>query len=195
MTILGTTRDDAAGEAFDKIAKLMGLEYPGGPLIDALAREGNPKAFAFTRPKVPRLDMSFSGLKTQVLYFLQRELQKNPDFVDQYRADIAASVQFAILDILMDKLDSAVEQTGIRTVAIAGGVSANSGLRAALESRSNMTSGTAPGPSAPAPWTIHIPPMAYCTDNAAMIAIAGSLSFGLGKRGALDDVPNPRLAF
>ncbi len=184
MEVIGSTRDDAAGEAFDKMAKLMGLPYPGGPEIDRLASDGDPNAFAFTRPKVEGLDMSFSGLKTQILHFLQRELQSNPGFVDERKHDIAASVQHAILDILLSKLEAAVESTGIREVAIAGGVSANRGLRKALETRREQLG-----------WNVHIPPMAYCTDNAAMIAITGAIQYESGFRGTIADSPNPRLPF
>ena len=184
MTILGETKDDAAGEAFDKVAKLMGLPYPGGPVLDRLASEGNPKAFAFTKPQVPGLDMSFSGLKTQIWQFLQQNVQQNARFVAERQGDIAASVQHAILDILMDKLESAVEQTGIFRVAIAGGVSANRGLRGRLQAKSEDAN-----------WQVFIPPMAYCTDNAAMIAIAGSMLFESGFTGSLADEPVPRWSF
>lgn len=184
MTILGETKDDAAGEAFDKVAKLMGLPYPGGPVLDRLASEGDFKAFAFTKPQVPGLDMSFSGLKTQIWQFLQQNVQQNAHFVAERKGDIAASVQHAILDILMDKLESAVEQTGISRVAIAGGVSANRGLRGRLQAKSENAN-----------WQVFIPPMAYCTDNAAMIAIAGSMLFESGCTGSLADEPVPRWSF
>jgi N6-L-threonylcarbamoyladenine synthase len=184
MAILGETKDDAAGEAFDKVAKLMGLPYPGGPVLDRMAAEGNGSAFAFTKPNVPGLDMSFSGLKTQIWQFLQQYVQRDPAFIEARKNDIAASVQCAILDILMDKLEAAVEQTGILRVAIAGGVSANRGLRARLRAKEEASG-----------WEVFIPPMAYCTDNAAMIAMAGSLMFESGARGRLDDEPVPRWAF
>lgn len=184
LQVLGSTRDDAAGEAFDKLAKLMGLPYPGGPLIDRLAAQGNGQAFHFARPKVEGLDMSFSGLKTSVLQFLTKQMKSDPDFLSTHQADVAASVQTAILDILMDKLSLAVEQTGIREVAIAGGVSANRGLRAALAAREQEDG-----------WITHIPPMSHCTDNAAMIAIAGLMKFEAGRRGSLDVAPDPRLPF
>lgn len=184
MTILGETKDDAAGEAFDKVAKLMGLPYPGGPVLDRLAGEGNLNAFAFTKPQVPGLDMSFSGLKTQIWQFLQQNVQKEPQFVEERKADIAASVQHAILEILMEKLESAVEQTGVQRVAIAGGVSANRGLRARLQQKSEDSG-----------WQVFIPPMSYCTDNAAMIAMAGSLLFEAGFSGDLGDEPVPRWSF
>lgn len=184
MEILGETRDDAAGEAFDKVAKLMGLPYPGGPIIDQLAAKGDEHAFAFSKPRVDGLDMSFSGLKTQVWQFLQQSVQQNAHFVEERKADIAASVQKAILDILMEKLEAAVELSGTHRVAIAGGVSANRGLRARLEAKQSE-----------AQWEVFIPPFAYCTDNAAMIAMAGSLMFGEGFRGELSDEPLPRWAF
>ena len=183
MVQLGTTLDDAAGEAFDKLAKLLGLPYPGGPLVDRLAQAGDPRAFPFTRPQVPGLDMSFSGLKTQVLHFLQRRLAQDAGFLERHRADVCASVQHTILDILLDKLDRAVTSTGIRTVAIAGGVSANSGLRARLQARTEEG------------WQVHIPPMSYCTDNAAMIAIAGALKWADGYTPVLSVPPDPRLPF
>jgi N6-L-threonylcarbamoyladenine synthase len=184
MTILGETKDDAAGEAFDKVAKLMGLPYPGGPVLDRMAAEGDGSAFAFTKPNVPGLDMSFSGLKTQIWQFLQQHVQRDPAFIEARKNDIAASVQCAILDILMDKVEAAVEQTGILRVAIAGGVSANRGLRARLRAKEEASG-----------WEVFIPPMAYCTDNAAMIAMAASLMFEAGARGRLDDEPVPRWAF
>jgi N6-L-threonylcarbamoyladenine synthase len=184
LQVLGSTKDDAAGEAFDKLAKLMGLPYPGGPLIDRLAAQGNGQAFHFARPKVAGLDMSFSGLKTSVLQFLTKQMKSDPDFLSTHQADVAASVQTAILDILMDKLSLDVEQTGIREVAIAGGVSANRGLRAALAAREQKDG-----------WVTHIPPMSHCTDNAAMIAIAGLMKFEAGRRGSLDVAPDPRLPF
>lgn len=184
LVILGQTRDDAAGEAFDKLAKLMGLPYPGGPLIDKLAAIGDGNAYSFAKPKVEGLDMSFSGLKTSVLRFLETEMKTDPAFLENHQADVASSVQRAILDILMEKLCLAVEQTGIREVAIAGGVSANRGLRRALEAKSTSDD-----------WQVHIPPMSYCTDNAAMIAMAGALYMEAGITGGLDVAPNPRLPF
>lgn len=184
LEVLGSTLDDAAGEAFDKVAKLMGLPYPGGPLVDRYAQSGDPHAFVFSHPRIAGLDMSFSGLKTQILHFLQKELRQDPDFVRERIADICASVQHAIVGILMHKLELATEQTGITEVAIAGGVSANSGLRAALEDRASS-----------AGWTVHIPPFAYCTDNAAMIGVAGVLRWESGVRGSLSDAADPRLPF
>ena len=166
MKVLGETLDDAVGEAFDKSAKLMGLPYPGGPLVDKYAREGNPKAYPFPKPKVDGLNFSFSGLKTSILYFLQRETQKNPGFVQENIKDICASVQHTILEILMDKIKMAVKQTGIKQVAIGGGVAANSGIRTRLK-EAEETLG----------WQTYIPKFAYCTDNAAMIGIVGYLKF------------------
>jgi len=172
LSIIGQTIDDAAGEAFDKIAKLLGLPYPGGPLIDRYAREGNPKAFAFAMPRVPNLDFSFSGLKTSVLYFLQKQ---SPEFIQANLADLCASVQYTIVSMLMRNLQMAVNQTGVRSVAIAGGVSANSGLRKAL-----LETGKQKG------WEVFIPAFEYCTDNAAMIAITAYYQFLGGKFSELD---------
>lgn len=157
--ILGQTIDDAAGEAFDKAAKIMGLPYPGGPLIDQYAQFGNPEAFSFSKPKIEGLDYSFSGLKTSILYFLQKEVAKNPDFVHNNLNDLCASIQKTILDILFKKLEMACEQVDINEVAIAGGVSANSGLRKRLKEHVE--------------WNAYIPKFEYCTDNGAMIAITG----------------------
>lgn len=162
MEVLGETIDDAAGEAFDKTAKLLGLPYPGGPLIDKYAKEGNPKAFQFTKPKVGDLEFSFSGLKTNILQLIQREERKDPDFIENNRYDLCASVQFTIIGILLEKLQKAVAVTGIDRIAIAGGVSANSGLREALKKREKSHQ-----------WKVHIPSFEYCTDNGAMIAIVG----------------------
>ncbi|MBO0323587.1 tRNA (adenosine(37)-N6)-threonylcarbamoyltransferase complex transferase subunit TsaD [Muricauda sp. CAU 1633] len=169
MEVLGETLDDAVGEAFDKSAKLMGLPYPGGPLVDKYAQQGNPLAFDFPKPKVDGLNFSFSGLKTSILYFLQRETQKNPEFVSENINDICASVQYTILEILMEKLKIAVEQTGITQVAIGGGVAANSGIRKRLK-EAEETLG----------WKTYIPKFEYCTDNAAMIGIVGYLKFMKG---------------
>ncbi|MEJ7738538.1 MAG: tRNA (adenosine(37)-N6)-threonylcarbamoyltransferase complex transferase subunit TsaD [Chitinophagaceae bacterium] len=160
MKIIGETRDDAAGEAFDKSAKLLGLPYPGGPFIDRYATSGDPRRFMFPEPQVPGLDFSFSGLKTAILYFIQKETAVNPAFVEQNLADICASIQHRIITILMNKLKKASKLTGIRNVCIAGGVSANSGLRQALTEFGQQEE-----------WHTFIPPFAYCTDNAAMIAI------------------------
>lgn len=166
MEIIGETTDDAVGEAFDKSAKILGLPYPGGPLIDKYAQLGNPKAFTFTKPKVPGLDFSFSGLKTQILYFIQKNVAENPDFVSENQNDICASIQNIIISILMDKLKLAVEQTGITQVAIGGGVSANSGIRKTLKETESKYG-----------WKTFIPKFEYTTDNAAMIGIVGYQKF------------------
>ena len=162
MEVLGETLDDAAGEAFDKSAKLLGLPYPGGPLVDKYAETGNASRFRFPEPKIPELDFSFSGLKTAILYFLQEEVRKDPEFISKNLADICASIRERIVSILINKLKSAAKLTGISNVCIAGGVSANKGLRATFE-RTGRELG----------WTTHIPKFEYCTDNAAMIAITG----------------------
>jgi N6-L-threonylcarbamoyladenine synthase len=154
--------DDAAGEAFDKSAKMLGLPYPGGPLIDRYAASGHPKRFRFPEPKIPKLDFSFSGLKTAILYFLQEEQEKNPQFIAENLPDICASIQDRIISILLNKLKAAASETGIRDVCLAGGVAANKGLRRAFEEM-----GANHG------WNTFIPKMEYCTDNAAMIAITG----------------------
>ncbi len=166
MEILGETLDDAVGEAFDKSAKILGLPYPGGPLVDKYAQEGNPKAFPFPKPKVDGLNFSFSGLKTSILYFIQRETAQNPTFVEENLKDICASIQKTIINILMDKLKKAVEQTGITQIAIGGGVSANSGIRNALKMAEKNRG-----------WKTFIPKFEYCTDNAAMIGIVGHLKY------------------
>ena len=170
MEILGETLDDAVGEAFDKSAKILGLPYPGGPLVDTYAQQGNPDAFPFPRPKVGGLNFSFSGLKTSILYFVQRETAKNPDFVKDNLADICASIQKTIVGILMAKLKKASKQTGITRIAIGGGVSANSGIRAALKQA-----------EAEYGWSTYVPKFEYCTDNAALIGIVGYLKFKQGK--------------
>lgn len=166
MEILGRTIDDAAGEAFDKASKIMDLGYPGGPLIDQFAKEGNPEAFEFSKPNIPGLDYSFSGLKTSFLYFLRDRLKENPDFILQNRNDLCASIQKTIVDVLMEKLQKASLQTGINRIAIAGGVSANSALHDAMREASQKLG-----------WKIFIPRFVYSTDNAAMIAIAGYYKF------------------
>jgi len=166
MEIIGETIDDAVGEAFDKSAKILGLPYPGGHLIDKYAQTGNPKAYPFTKPKVGPLDFSFSGLKTAILYFVKRETIKNPNFVKENRADICASIQYTIVDYLMDKLKNAVKETGIKEIAIGGGVSANSSIRKAMiEAESKYG------------WNTYIPKFEYCTDNAAMIAMVGEMKY------------------
>lgn len=182
MEILGATIDDAAGEAFDKCAKVMGLPYPGGPHIDRLAQEGNPARFKFAKPRIAGLDYSFSGLKTSFLYTLRDAVRENPDFIEQNRADLAASLQKTIIDILIEKLDKAVKQTGVKTVAIGGGVSANSGVRQAVADYC-ATHGL----------EAFIPERAFTTDNAAMVAIAGYYKYLDGKFCGYDEVPYARV--
>ena len=164
--ILGQTIDDAAGEAIDKCSKVMGLGYPGGPIIDRLARKGNPKAFVFSKPNIPGLDYSFSGLKTSFLYFLRDRLAENPNFIEENLEDLAASLEKTVVDILMKKMTIAVKQTGITQVALAGGVSANTGLREAFEARRTG-----------AKWQTYIPKFGYTTDNAAMIAMTAHFKY------------------
>ena len=166
MQIIGETTDDAVGEAFDKSAKILGLPYPGGPLIDKFAQEGNPKAYSFTKPKVEGLNFSFSGLKTQIMYFIQKNVKENPNFIEENKADICASIQHIIIQILMDKIKMAIEQTGITQIAIGGGVSANSGIRNALRETEKKYG-----------WKSYIPKFEYTTDNAAMIGIVGYHKF------------------
>ncbi|HEY1017745.1 MAG TPA: tRNA (adenosine(37)-N6)-threonylcarbamoyltransferase complex transferase subunit TsaD [Sediminibacterium sp.] len=178
LEVIGETIDDAAGEAFDKSAKLLGLPYPGGPLIDKYAKEGNPLAFKFAEPQIPELNFSFSGLKTSVLYFLQKQ---EPGFIEQHLADLCASIQYTIINILLKKVKKAIQQTGVRKVCIAGGVSANSGLRKALQE-----AGTRHG------WKTYIPPFEYCTDNAAMIAITAYYKYLAKEFSTLDVGPSAR---
>lgn len=166
MEILGQTIDDAAGEAIDKCSKVMGLGYPGGPIIDKLARQGNPKAYSFSEPHIPGLDYSFSGLKTSFLYNMRKWVEEDPDFIEHHKEDIAASLEWTIVDILMKKLRLAVKQTGIKHVAVAGGVSANNGLRNAFYDHAKRFH-----------WTIYIPKFGYTTDNAAMIGIVGTYKY------------------
>jgi len=166
MEVLGETLDDAVGEAFDKSAKILGLPYPGGPLIDKYAKLGNPKAFKFTKPKVGGLNFSFSGLKTAILYFIQKKVKENSNFIEENLHDICASIQYTIVEILFDKIKKAVKETGITHVAIAGGVSANSEIRTVLKSYEEKLG-----------WTTYIPKFEYTTDNAGMIAIAGYLKY------------------
>lgn len=166
MEVLGQTIDDAAGEAIDKCSKVMGLGYPGGPVIDRLARQGNPKAYQFAKPNIPGLDYSFSGLKTSFLYSLQKWVKDDPDFVEHHKEDIAASLEHTIVDILMKKLRLAVKQTGIKHVAVAGGVSANNGLRNAFYDHAKRFG-----------WNIYIPKFSYTTDNAAMIGVVGAYKY------------------
>lgn len=182
MTIIGQTIDDAAGEAFDKCAKVMGLGYPGGPVVNRLANEGNPKAFTFSKPNVPGYDYSFSGLKTSFLYTLRDELETNPNFIEERKADLCASLQATVIDILMKKLRAAAKDLGIRQVAVAGGVSANTGLREAFHDHARRYG-----------WKVFIPKFAYTTDNAAMVAMNGYFSFIEGKRTELDAVPFARV--
>lgn len=166
MEVIGETLDDAVGEAYDKCGKMLHLPFPGGPYIDKYAAEGNPKAFPFSKPKVKNLDFSFSGLKTAVLYFLQRETKKDPDFIDKNLKDICASFQHTVVEILMDKLKKAVAQTGIHEIAIGGGVSANKGIRnALLQAEKDLG------------WKTYVPKFEYTTDNAAMIGIVGHYKF------------------
>ena len=162
MEVLGQTIDDAAGEAIDKCSKVMGLGYPGGPIIDRLARQGNPKAYQFAEPHIPGLDYSFSGLKTSFLYSLRKWIEEDPDFIEHHKEDLAASLEWTIVDILMKKLKLAVKQTGVKHVAVAGGVSANNGLRNAFHDYARRYG-----------WTIYIPKFSYTTDNAAMIGVVG----------------------
>lgn len=166
MEVLGQTIDDAAGEAIDKCSKVMGLGYPGGPIIDKLARQGNPKAYRFSEPHIPGLDYSFSGLKTSFLYNLRKWVAEAPDFIEQHKEDLAASLEYTIVDILMKKLKLAVKQTNIKHVAVAGGVSANNGLRNAFREHAEKYG-----------WTIYIPKFSYTTDNAAMIACVGTFKY------------------
>ena len=166
MEVLGQTIDDAAGEAIDKCSKVMGLGYPGGPIIDRLARQGNPKAYQFAEPHIPGLDYSFSGLKTSFLYNMRKWVEDDPDFIEHHKEDIAASLEWTIVDILMKKLKQAVKQTGIKHVAVAGGVSANNGLRNAFHDFAKRYG-----------WTVYIPKFSYTTDNAAMIGIVGYYKF------------------
>lgn len=182
MEVLGETTDDAVGEAYDKTAKLLGFPYPGGPLIDKYAQQGNPKAFPFTKPKVEGLNFSFSGLKTQIMYFLQKESKSNPAFIKDNIADICASIQHTIVEILMDKIGKAVNQTGIKQIAIGGGVSANSGIRKALKDTEIIKK-----------WKVYIPKFEYTTDNAAMIGIVGYYKFLEGNFADTTIVSKPRI--
>ena len=170
MEIIGKTTDDAAGEAFDKIGKIFDLDYPAGPIIDRLAKEGNPDAFKFNKPKLDQYDYSFSGIKTSVLYFIQKEVKKNPDFIKENINDLCASVQKCIIEILMNKLEKAAKDLNIGEVAIAGGVSANSELRKAMQDNQEKLG-----------WNIYIPKFEYTTDNAAMIAMVAQLKFERGE--------------
>jgi N6-L-threonylcarbamoyladenine synthase len=182
MEVVGRTLDDAAGEAFDKSAKMMGIPYPGGPHIDRLAVEGEAR-FTFSKPNIQGLDMSFSGLKTSILYFLQREVQKDKDFIEENKADLCASIQNSIVSILMEKLEKAIESYRPEALGMAGGVAANSGLRAAFVSCADRHG-----------LPHSVPPMRYCTDNAAMIAMVGHFAYQAGYAHSLDTLPTARLS-
>ena len=182
MEIIGNTIDDAAGEAFDKCAKVMGLPYPGGPVVDRLAKEGDPSRFTFSKSRLDGYNYSFSGLKTSFLYFLRDELKEDPDFIEKNREDLAASLQATIIDSLMQKLILAAKETGIKEVALAGGVSANSGLRAAVMEEAERQG-----------WDAYIPPFRFTTDNAAMIAITGYFRFLEGHTAGDDVMPVARM--
>jgi N6-L-threonylcarbamoyladenine synthase len=181
--ILGQTIDDAVGEAFDKCSKMMGLGYPGGPIVDRLAKEGDPLKYKFSKPHIPGYDYSFSGIKTSLLYFVRDQMALDPDFMEKNKADICASFQKALIDILMDKLIKAAKDTGIKQITIGGGVSANSGLRARI-----VEEGKKRG------WTTFLPEFKFTTDNAAMIAIAGWFHYQNGTRTSLDVAPVSRIA-
>ena len=178
MEVVGQTIDDAAGEAFDKCAKVMGLGYPGGPIVNKLANEGNPLRFQFSKPQIKGLDYSFSGLKTSFLYTLRDELKTNPNFIEENKADLCASLQKTVIDILMGKLLKATKQYQINRVAVAGGVSANTGLRDAFADYASRYG-----------WQIFIPKFAYTTDNAAMVAAAGYFSYLAGDFASRDLIP------
>ncbi|MFQ3239594.1 MAG: N6-L-threonylcarbamoyladenine synthase [Olleya marilimosa] len=182
MEVIGETIDDAVGEAFDKSGKILGLGYPAGPQIDKLAKLGNPKAFPFTKPKVDGLNFSFSGFKTAVLYFIQKQVKLNPNFIAENLNDICASIQYTIIGILTDKLKKAVKQTGIKHIAIGGGVSANSGIRQALKDAETKHG-----------WTTYVPKFEFTTDNAAMIAIVGYLKYLDGDFAEQNVMANSRL--
>ncbi len=184
LEIIGETTDDAVGEAFDKSAKILGLPYPGGPLIDQLAKEGNPNRFTFTKPKVEGLNFSFSGLKTQILYFVQKNVKENPNFIEENKADVCASIQNIIIEILIDKLKLAVAETGINQIAIGGGVSANSGIRTTLKNAESKYG-----------WKTFIPKFEYTTDNAAMIGIVGYYKFLENKFNDASTVSKARIEF
>jgi N6-L-threonylcarbamoyladenine synthase len=184
MEVIGETQDDAVGEAFDKTAKLLGLPYPGGPLLDRHAKEGNPKAFTFPVTRMPGLNYSFSGIKTAVLYFLRDRLAEHPNFITDNLADLCASIQHTLVEMLLIKLKEAMKQTGVTEVAIAGGVSANSGLRAALSTLA-LRKG----------WTLYVPEFEYCTDNAAMIAMAAHFKYLRGEFVGYDIAPLAKMKF
>jgi len=182
MEVIGQTIDDAAGEAFDKCAKVMGLGYPGGPVVNRLANEGNPKAFTFSKPHISGYDYSFSGLKTSFLYTLRDRIQEDPDFIEKNKQDLCASLQSTVIDILMDKLRKAAKDTGIKEVAVAGGVSANSGLRDAFLDHAKRFG-----------WKVYIPKFAFTTDNAAMVAITGYYKYMNEDFCPMDAVPFSRV--
>lgn len=184
MEIIGETLDDAVGEAFDKIAKLLGLPYPGGPHLDRNAQKGNPERFSFPATSMPDLNFSFSGIKTAVLYFLRDQLKQNEQFIEGNLSDLAASVQSTLIQMLLEKVKAAASKTGIREVTIAGGVSANSGLRHQLQEL-----------AAQQQWQVYVPRLEYCTDNAAMIAMAAHYQYVAGITDTLAASPNPRLRF
>lgn len=181
MEMIGQTIDDAAGEAFDKCAKVMGLPYPGGPVIDRKAKEGNPERFTFNKPQIAGLDYSFSGLKTSFLYFIRDEIKKNPDFIEENMNDLCASLQKTIIDILMSKLKKAAKQTGIKQIAIGGGVSANSGLQKAVHEE-----------AAKSGWEVYIPRLGFSLDNAGMVAVTGYYKYLAGQFTGLDAAPFAR---
>lgn len=181
MEIIGQTIDDAAGEAFDKSAKILGLPYPGGPMIDKYAREGNPNAFSFNRPDIAQLDYSFSGLKTSFLYFLRDQLKHDKHFIENHMADLCASLQQTIVEILIDKLEKAAHKTGINTIVVAGGVAANSGLRNALKQKEEQNK-----------WHVFLPGIRYSMDNAAMTAITGYYQYLKGEYADQSVEPAPR---
>lgn len=184
MEVVGETLDDAAGEAFDKTAKILNLPYPGGPLVDRYAKEGNPEAFKFPEPQIKGLNYSFSGLKTSILYFIRAQEKENPNFTVDNLNDICASVQYSIVNILLNKLKKAAAEYGIKEISIAGGVSANSGLRLALQNMADQFN-----------WNVYIPAFEYCTDNAGMIAIAGYYKFLKGDFVGQDVAPLSRMEF
>lgn len=182
MQIVGQTIDDAAGEAFDKCAKVMGLGYPGGPVVNRLANEGNPKAFTFSKPNISGYNYSFSGLKTSFLYTLRDQLALNPNFVEENKADLCASLQSTVIDILMKKLRLAAKDLGIKHIAVAGGVSANTGLRDAFHDHARRYG-----------WSVYIPKFAYTTDNAVMVAMSGYYNYVVGKSNTMDTTPYARV--
>ena len=182
MEVIGTTQDDAVGEAFDKIGKLMGLPYPAGPLIDQYAQNGDPQRFPFPATSMPQLDFSFSGIKTAFLYFMRKNQEKDANFVAKHRADICASIQSTLVDMLVEKLKKAVNQTGVQSIALAGGVAANSGLRKRLQHLAIQEA-----------WQLSIPKLAYCTDNAAMVAMTAHYQYLARECSDLSVMAKPRM--